>query len=124
MTTQRKKTGAYGEALAEKHLVEQGYEIIAKNWRCSEGELDLVAKQADTLVFVEVRTRRGHTLGSPEESITRSKQEKLIQLAYAFLDQYFDPDCAWRIDVIAIVLDHQQHLIRLNHIDYAVGADF
>ncbi|MEM7032511.1 MAG: YraN family protein [Chloroflexota bacterium] len=124
MTNQRKKTGALGEAIAAQHLIEQGYEIIAKNWRCAEGELDLVAKIEGDLVFVEVRTRIGQRLGSPEESITRTKQEKLIQLAYAFLDTYQGPDYPWRIDVIAVVLNGQRQVVRLNHIEYAVGEDF
>lgn len=121
MLTQRKKTGAYGEQLAERYLIEQGYEIVAKNWRCPEGELDLVARQGQDLVFVEVRTRRGTRLGTPEESITPAKQAKLIELAYAFLADYEQPDCSWRIDVIAIVLNKRGGVARFNHLEAAVG---
>ena len=121
MTQNRKQLGDLGEHLAEDYLVERGYGILARNWRCQEGELDLVAQQSQMLVFVEVRTRRGARLGSPEESITPAKQARLIQLAYAFLAEYDDPDCAWRIDVIAIVLNRQGKVQRLNHIEYAVG---
>lgn len=121
MPTQRKKTGAYGEQLAERYLIEQGYEIVAKNWRCPEGELDLVARQGLDLVFVEVRTRRGTRLGTPEESITPAKQAKLISLAYTFLADYEQPDCPWRIDVIAIVLNKRGEVVRFSHLEAAVG---
>ncbi len=121
MASQRKKTGAYGERLAERYLTEHGYEIVAKNWRCPEGELDLIARQGEMLVFAEVRTRRGTHLGPPEASITPAKQTKLVQLAYTFLADYENPDCAWRIDVIAIVLNQQGKVMRFNHLEYAVG---
>lgn len=128
MPTQRKKTGAYGEQLAERYLIEQGYEIVAKNWRCPEGELDLVVRQGQDLVFVEVRTRRGTRLGTPEESITPAKQAKLISLAYTFLADYEQPDCQrsssegrWRIDIIAIVLNKWGEVVRFNHLEAAVG---
>ena len=121
MSTSRRETGRYGEALAERYLIEAGYEIIAKNWRCAVGELDLITRQGETLVFVEVRTRRGVQLGSPEESITPAKQAKLIELAYTFLAENALEDDIWRIDVIAIVLNRQNEVQRLNHIEWAVG---
>ena len=121
MSTSRKETGRYGEALAERYLIEAGYEIVARNWRCAAGELDLIARQGETLVFVEVRARRGAQLGSPEESITPAKQAKLIELAYTFLAENALEDDAWRIDVIAIVLNRQNNVQRLNHIEWAVG---
>ena len=121
MTDQRKNLGAYGERLAEQHLIEQGYTIIAKNWRCSAGELDLVAQQGAELVFVEVRTRRGAYLGAPEESITPAKQTRLIRLAYTFLERWAEPDIAWRIDIVAILLDRRGRVSRLNHLISAVG---
>jgi len=85
MQTRRQKTGRYGEALAERYLLKSGYKTVAKNWRCAAGELDIIARQGETLVFVEVRTRRSAQLGSPEESITPAKQAKLTELAYTFL---------------------------------------
>ena len=121
MTTHRQSLGRYGEQLAEKHLLEQGYTILAKNWRCPEGELDLVAQQGAQLIFVEVRTRRGSRLGSPEESVTPAKQARLIQLAYAFLAQHDVPDPLWRIDIIAIMVGREGAVQRLNHIPYAIG---
>lgn len=123
MTSQRKNLGSYGEQLAKQYLIDQGYEIVAQNWRCSEGELDLVALDEAMLVFIEVRTRRGVAHGTPEESITARKQAKLIELAYHYMANIDKSDYPWRIDVVAIILDHRGQLLRLNHLEYAVGED-
>jgi putative endonuclease len=121
MTSRRQQLGAQGEALAEAYLTQAGYEIIAKNWRCRDGELDLIARQAEMLVFVEVRTRRGSRLGTPEESITLAKQARLINLAHTYLADHAQPDDPWRIDVIAIVLNQRHELERLDHIPAAIA---
>lgn len=118
--TYRKKLGQHGEALAEAHLLKQGYQILAKNWRCSIGELDLVALQEEMVIFVEVRTRRGQKSGPPEESITAAKQAKLIELAQTFLAQSKHINASWRIDIIAIVLDGRYQVVTFNHIKWAV----
>ena len=120
MSLDKKQIGQYGENLAEAYLNEKGYKLAAKNWRCSIGELDLIAWQGEMLVFIEVRTRRGKKFGSPEESITPTKQAKLIELAYTFMAENNHQDCPWRIDVIAIVLDGQNQVRRFNHIEWAV----
>jgi len=121
MTFRRKATGAHGEQLAADYLRRQGYEIVARNWRCAKGEVDIIAREGETLVFVEVRTRRGTRLGSPEESITPAKQARLVSVARTYLAE---TDCAaddWRIDVIAIVLDRRNRVARFNHLRWAVG---
>ena len=117
----RKATGAYGESLAAEYLRKQGYTIVTKNWRCSIGEIDIIAQDGDALVFVEVRTKHGTRLGSPEESITTTKQTKLIDLAYSYLAEMAVPTDNWRIDVVAVVLDSGNKLIRLTHLPSAVG---
>ena len=66
----RQGLGRRGEELAAQQLAAQGYQILAQNWRCGTGELDLVARDGESLVLIEVRTRRGRSMGSPEESIT------------------------------------------------------
>lgn len=117
----RRRMGNFGEAAAAAHLQRQGYTLLARQWSCAAGELDLVARQGEELVFVEVRTRRGAAYGSPEESITAAKQKRLITLAYAYLEAHSLTDaCAWRIDVIAIELDRAGRICRLNHIINAV----
>lgn len=118
---QRRRLGNFGEAAAAAHLTRQGYTLLARQWRCSAGEIDLVAQQRDVLVFVEVRTRRGGAYGSPEESITAAKQARLVALAYAYLEAYaLPPESAWRIDVIALTLDGNGRVQRLHHILHAV----
>lgn len=106
--------------MAEAYLLKQGYQILAKNWRCAAGELDLVTQQGEMIVFIEVRTRRGEQLGSPEESITPRKRAKLIEVAQTFLAETEAADCSWRIDVIAMVLDRQTRVVYFNHLEWAV----
>lgn len=122
MIPYRKETGQRGEALARDYLLQRGYTILAQNWRCPAGEIDLVAQQVHTLVFVEVRTRHSDRLGSPEESVSPAKQAKLIELAYTYLAQTDCPDSPWRIDVIAILLNPRDGVVRFNHIESAVGG--
>jgi putative endonuclease len=115
----RRALGARGEQLAEHFLTGRGYQIVRRNWRCAAGELDLVALHGECLVFVEVRSRRGHDLGPPEESIMPAKQARLIRLAEAYV-QAVDWQGDWRIDVVAIELDRQRRLLRLDHYENAV----
>lgn len=115
----RRKLGQRGEALAAQHLEHQGYEILARNWRCQAGELDLVALDGPCLVAVEVRTRRGRRFGTPEESITAAKRARLIELADAYVDEAGWAG-HWRIDVVAIEMDRTGHLLRLEHYENAV----
>ncbi len=121
MASSRKATGALGEKLAAQYLRQQGYEIVANNWRCATGEVDIIARDGGTLVFVEVRTRHGARHGSPEESITPRKQKKLIELAYEYLAAMASPAADWRIDVVAVVLGRGNSVTRITHIPFAVG---
>jgi putative endonuclease len=115
----RQALGRRGEDLAARHLAAKGYEIVARNWRCENGELDLVARDSDCLVMVEVRTRRGQALGAPEESVTLAKQARLVTLGQAYvLEIGWLGD--WRIDVIAIEMDRRGRLLRLEHYENAV----
>jgi len=115
----RRGLGTLGEDLAGRHLAAAGYDLLARNWRCPTGELDLIARQADTLVLVEVRTRRGDALGSPEESLTPAKQARLIALAEAYVQATGWPG-AWRIDVVAVEMDRSGRLLRVDHYENAV----
>jgi putative endonuclease len=85
MTTQRRAVGAYGEKLAARHLTDQGLVLLDQNWRCSDGEIDLVLRDGDEVVFCEVKTRRGGAFGSPAEAIGWRKVRKLRQLAVRWL---------------------------------------
>jgi putative endonuclease len=121
MPHQRTKLGDFGEQAAAAHLVKHGYQLVARKWRCAAGEIDLLMRDGATLVFVEVRTRRGDRLGTAEESVGRAKQAKLIALAYAYLQTTGAPDdLLWRIDVVALHIDRAGHVARLRHIRDAV----
>jgi putative endonuclease len=115
----RRGLGRRGEDLAARRLAAKGYDVVARNWRCETGELDLVACDGDCLVFVEVRTRRGRAMGSPEESITLAKQARLIALAEAYV-QACDWQGDWRLDVIAIQMDRRGRLQRVDHYENAI----
>jgi putative endonuclease len=115
----RRGLGRHGEELAARHLAGLGYEILERNWRCGAGELDLVARDGDWLAFVEVRTRRGQDMGSPEESVTLAKQARLVALAETYVQEHDWPG-PWRIDVVAVEMDTRGRLQRLDHYENAV----
>ena len=119
MHDDRRELGQRGEDLAARHLSAKGYAIVARNWRCGTGELDLVAQEGNGLVFVEVRTRRGEEMGTPEESITPAKQARLIALAEAYVQAHDWPG-DWRIDVVAIEMDRRGRVLRLEQYENAV----
>ncbi len=115
----RRGLGVRGERLAAQYLAGMGYELVARNWRCEVGEIDLVVLDGDCLVFVEVRTRRGRSLGTPEDSITARKRQRLWDLAWAYIvEQDWTGDC--RIDVVAIEMDRRGRLVRVDHYENAV----
>ena len=106
----RRWLGASGESRAAAFLKKRGYRIVERNWRSTLGEIDLIAADRDTLVFVEVRTRAGAGQATPEDSVTDTKQHRLARLAEAYVAQtHFRGD--WRIDVVAIDSNGIRHLI-------------
>lgn len=105
----RRQVGQDGEQRAVDYLKRQGYKIVARNWRNSQGELDIVATVGSELVFVEVRTLESPHFGMPEESVGWRKQRQLAHLAAAYL-QHTKHDGDWRIDVIAIDRDGLRHI--------------
>jgi len=118
--TKRRKLGQAAELRAAGYLADAGYTVIDRNWRRRSGELDIVARDGEWLVFVEVRARRGMLLGSPEESVTQRKQARLVHLAQQYL-----AECAWeglwRIDVLALLYAPDGSLAALNHLRDVVG---
>lgn len=116
----RKKLGAWGEQMAAHHLEAKGYEIVARNWRCRRGEIDLIAQAGALIVFVEVKTRRGRALGLPEEGLTPYKSRRLIELAQRYLIEQKLEDVEWRLDLVAVELDSSGKLLRCEHIPNAV----
>jgi putative endonuclease len=95
--------GRYGEELAAEHLRQEGLTILARNWTCSSGELDVVARDGAALVICEVKTRRTNAFGSPLEAVGPRKLRRLRQLALRFLDEQQVHAPEIRFDVIGIV---------------------
>ena len=117
----RRDTGILGEKLARDFLEQQDFQILQTNYRCPEGEIDIVAKQKDSLVFIEVRTKKNLEFGSPEESITPRKMRKLREVAVHYLQNHENLPASWRIDVVAIELDKNNKTSRIELIENAVG---
>lgn len=99
----RRALGEYGERLAERYLTERGMAVVDRNWRCARGELDLVLRDGDCLVFCEVKTRRTERFGSPVEAVHPRKATRLRRLASAWLQEHQERPARIRIDVIGIL---------------------
>lgn len=130
-TDPRKQLGYAGEVLAVRTLQEAGLTIIERNWRCKEGEIDIVAQEmapdyvrggelSPWLVLVEVRTRRGLAFGTALESITPRKAAKMRQVAHRYVQERSWAG-AWRIDVVGVQMDGLGRLLKIEHIRHAVS---
>ncbi len=113
----RKELGRQGEQYAREHLSQNGYRIVAQNWRCRTGEIDLVAERDGVLVFVEVRTRRmTGRYGTPQESVDFRKQRQVRETAQMYLYRHRLYDVKVRFDVICVLLSPEGVFSRLDHI--------
>jgi len=112
MPSDKTRLGTSGEQLAASYLVGQGMRILARNFRTRYGEVDLVASDADTVVFVEVKTRRSQSFGTPEESVTERKRRRLALAAHQYLQEQGLSDCSWRVDIVSVLLRAGQPEIR------------
>ena len=108
--------GLLGEKLAVNFLTEKGYEILETNWRFKRAEIDIIAKQEDTLVFFEVKTRSSDFFGQPEEFVTSQKEDLMADAAGVYCEQV-GHDWAIRFDIIGIVLKKNAPVI--NHFEDA-----
>lgn len=113
--------GAWGERVAVDHLREAGFEILSRNWRAPEGELDIIAREEGTIVFVEVKARASGSYGPPEAAVTARKQRRLQRTAWRYLEASDLVEVDWRIDVIAIERSADGTLGRLDHYVNAIG---
>ena len=102
MVRDRLELGRSGEQLAAEHLHANGYVILARNWRCREGELDLVAATSTLLVVAEVKTRSGREFGAPAEAVTADKAARIRWLAVRWRQEQGLRWCPLRFDVIAV----------------------
>lgn len=106
MTSERQQLGARGEALAARWYEANGYEIVARNWRCRDGELDIIACRAREIIFCEVKTRSSDAFGAPAEAVTYAKRQRIRRLAARWLDEVSPVRArAIRFDVVAVMGD-------------------
>jgi len=120
VTQARRRLGQLGEQLAADRLASLGYEIVERNYRCTEGEIDIVARQSGRWVFVEVRTRRGDRFGTPEESLTARKRAHIRASAQRYLSEHAAAEADWRVDAVAVVLTPAGRIARIDVIENAV----
>ena len=105
MTRARQEFGLYGEQLACDELERRGYRVLQRRYRTRGGELDIIAKDGEYLVFVEVKARRDDTFGDPEEAVTAQKQTRIVSMATDYLARNGLRDIPCRFDVVAINTD-------------------
>lgn len=119
MTEQRQSLGRWGEDQAARFLRRAGMKVVARNLRTPVGEIDIIARQGKTLVFVEVKTRRGAGYGAPQEAVGPTKQRQILRAASWYLNEQGRQDLQPRFDVLAVrVADDQA---RIEHIADAFG---
>ena len=108
--------GKQGEELAVQYLTDKGYEILERNWRNIHKEIDIIAKDGETLVIVEVKTRQNDDHGEPDLAVTKRKQRMLIAAANAYLFKT-NIDIETRFDIVSIVFSNGEPVI--DHIEDA-----
>ena len=101
-TTARQALGAYGERVAARHLAERGLVVLDRNWRCPEGELDLVLRDGEVLVAAEVKTRRGDSCGTPHEAVDSVRLERLHRLVWRWAEEHDVHPDEVRVDLVAV----------------------
>jgi putative endonuclease len=107
MTRKRQQRGQYGEDIASTYLSQQGYRIVQRNYRNRYGEIDIIAWDDATLVFVEVKTTTASAFGVPQEKVGMRKQQKLTAVAMAYVMQHHIRNISLRFDVISVTLPPQ-----------------
>jgi putative endonuclease len=114
--SKQNSTGQLGEDIAVSYLQQRGYTIQERNWRCTKGEIDIIATAQESLIFVEVRTRHAPNTEMAFASITPMKRQRMVRAVYEYLNTLSDPDqVEWRIDVVGVALQrgkrpHIQHV--------------
>ena len=116
MGVRNKQIGCEGENLAANFLVNRGYEIIARNWSCAAGEADIIARDADTLVFVEVKTRTSIEKGLPSDAVDQRKRGKYERIATYFTQRFEADSIPIRFDVISVLMKEDRATLR-HHIN-------
>jgi putative endonuclease len=116
-----KQIGRIGEEIAQNYLIVNGYIIIDKNFSCKIGEIDIIAKEGEYIVFVEVKTRRSKKYGIPCEAVDYWKKNKIIKVANYYINnkKLYESNVQYRFDVIEIYLDNKENIEKINLIKNA-----
>jgi putative endonuclease len=124
MTKSTKRLGERGEDAAAAYLERAGFTIVERNWRCSAGEIDIIAMDGETVVLCEVKTRRSTSKGSPSDAVTPAKRQRYARLASAYVQEAGLPETEIRFDVIAIlVIAEDRALLRHHRCAFVVEGD-
>ncbi len=113
MLSRQQQFGEKGESIAERHLKRRGYKILEKNYRTKVGEIDIIAKEKNTIVFVEVKTRRSWQFGNPKGAVTPAKQRKISMVALHYLKTMDRSNARARFDVVAITASRDKPQIEI-----------
>jgi putative endonuclease len=122
LSAEKKEIGQRGENLAVDYLQKLGYVILERNYRCKLGEVDIIARDNDILVFIEVRTRSSLDFGLPQESINRRKRHQLSKVALEFMNRKKFKNIPARFDVVAVSLEAGKE--KVEHIRDAFEVSF
>jgi putative endonuclease len=114
MERYKQRLGKKGEALAEEYLKRKGFQILKRNYRYGRKEIDLIAREGNTIVFVEVKAGKSKDFGAPQERVNLRKQRNLTEAAHHFIQEENVTDCDFRFDVLAI--NYQRGKEEVDHI--------
>jgi putative endonuclease len=114
-----KDIGNYGESLAESYLISIGFIIIDKNFKCKQGEIDLVCRDRNYIVFVEVKSRYSSAFGTPADSVTYIKQKKIFKTAQFYIMKYMLHNNNFRFDVVEVILNTSDNRYNISLIKNA-----
>lgn len=120
MKFENRETGRIGEGMAQEYLTKKGFEPVSRNFSTRFGEIDLVMRDKGVLVFVEVKTKKGLDFGRPEEMFTRSKYQKVKNMALVYLK---GREIKSRIDMVAVILDELNEPVTVSHYENVTGMD-
>jgi putative endonuclease len=109
----RQSLGKHGEDLACRELEGRGYAIVARRYRCRGGEIDIIARDGETLVFVEVKARENRRFGAGAEAVTPFKRQRIARIAREYLVRHHRSDCRCRFDVVSIHFDTGRPVVEL-----------
>lgn len=124
MGREKKKTGSIGEDLACSYLKKIGYRILERNFRTIFGEIDIVARLSEIMVFAEVKTRLTSSLGPPYLAITKVKERHMIKNALFYLKTHRLMDAKWRIDIVSVKLDPEYEVEKIELIENAIEDSY